>query len=795
MQKKLLVIALSISAATWSVCARAATDVTDLRVLPVNDRTININAPDGQVLIYQTGGALINADNSTAVTMIVHDTSAATEVFNGVGQAIVVTGGFNSPEIVTVSAGASVMSAAHNAIEMDTSGVTGPTSVLVTNAGSITTQGFNRHALVLSGTATGAGGVTVNNVSTGSITAGTGGYAIDAAGLTDAAVALTITTSGVVTGNIRSNNSAATSLLRINGGTITGNITPGGAGAINLTVGQSSPVTFSTGGTISLNAGTLTVGQNGTLFTAQHNITTSGAASFGANTTTHFLENSFLSGPKTITGSVRIVAGKSTGASAGGITFGATGIYRPVVQGANNTVGVANGTMPGGALSLPLGSQIIPELSGNGYFANGQAYVVIPGTSIVGTESSTLVQPGSATVSFLKSVVNNSVQLQVVRTPYNANALSPNVDAIGRILEGFGVNVTPSLGQVVGAMDTLGTQQDLNEALLRLAPDHSGASLSASYFLQKHSSGTIFDRLADLRNLPALQPQYAAGEFDLGRGAWVQVFGSRSGQKTMQDIVGYSARFYGIGVGTDVRIDNLVVGLSGSMGSAHTLSRHPNSNQININSHQAAIYASYGAFYGFDLDGMFAYTHNRYDSKRKIIAGPVQKTAVGLYGGGQYTARVLAGYPFEWRGNSVIPQAGFQYANLVIDRYLETGADSANLYVDGQHYTFFTPSIGAKLRRAFENSYGTIVPELRVMAYHSLSNEVPRTHATFTDNGSPMGPSFITQGLSGDKSLWDVGFSINLHREDTARLLLAYDLESKPSYASHLFSVTFRYEW
>ncbi len=786
-RKGLLRSAVLASGLFASVAAHAAVTVTAPTtgpVVSVGDNTITVSGPNGSVT--SSGASIgINANLVFPAIITINDTSAAAEVSTtGTGAAISMVTGASNGGTLTVASGAVVQSSNQSSVVFINAANTSATTIA--NAGTISSLGSTttQYALDISGNA--AFGVTIAN--SGTIRA-TGGTAINSA-LSDNAgtVTFTNTSTGTVTGHIVASGAAST--FDIQGGTIAGNISSIGA-AINTTVSGS----FTTGGTMALGTGTLAINTVGNTFNVGHSISNSGATTFSLGTTTNVNASTALIGAKTVNGTVRVLAGTATAAATtGAITANNGGRYVPQIRGGNAALGISQGELWGAAVTLNTGFAIAPELTGNGYLANGSTFDVIKGSSIA-LDNSTLVQPSSAVVSFAKSTVGNNIRLTTVRNAYNVVASNTNAKNVGAVLESLGITMNSDLGLAAGYLDRESNAALIDSSLMRLTPDVNGSVMNVAMSMENQALGTVANRLDNLR-AGVETPNYAAGEYGGDRGAWVQLFGNTATQQMRSGITGYKSDSLGAGLGMDwMAMKDLRVGLGLSIANNHASSKHVAKNHLEVDTYQGSLYGSYDVDSSMYIDGMLSYARSNYDSKRRVLIGSVDRVARADYHGSLTSGKIGTGYRACSGLWETIPSMGYQYTHVRVHGYNENGADSFNLAVNASSISANVLSAGVKFRYTHEFRDNKFVPEMRFGVFHDMSGETHTTVAQFANAGALFGNTFVSKGANVPKTSFNVGAGLGMYSSDEMKVVLAYDYEGKQDYHAHSGSLNFRYEW
>jgi outer membrane autotransporter protein len=155
-------------------------------------------------------------------------------------------------------------------------------------------------------------------------------------------------------------------------------------------------------------------------------------------------------------------------------------------------------------------------------------------------------------------------------------------------------------------------------------------------------------------------------------GIWLNGFGDFVSVDSDFNARGYRFSTGGLDLGVDYRIfDNFVLGVMGDYAHSWTDLRP---GTIAVNSGRGGLYATYfrsnagsGTFY---LNGGVYGGYNTYDSNRRVLGD----TATGSTSGEEWSAFVSGGYDFHFGRLIAGPVASFQYTDVYVSGFSETGS-------------------------------------------------------------------------------------------------------------------------
>ncbi len=205
-------------------------------------------------------------------------------------------------------------------------------------------------------------------------------------------------------------------------------------------------------------------------------------------------------------------------------------------------------------------------------------------------------------------------------------------------------------------------------------------------------------------------------------------------------------------VGVDYRFtDNFIAGLSGSyIGSDSQLNN--NAGSIDSEGYSFAIYSSFYMNDKFYIDGTFAYSGQNHESSRNVFYTGSNQVARGDVDSDTYSAGLVAGYNFSYKGLTITPTMRWMYRDIQIDGYTESLSDPTGpgsglaLAIGEQEYESLTGNFGAQISYAWSQPWGILVPTISGEFIHEFSNSPEQFNVRFVN--APTGTGAFTLSTS-----------------------------------------------
>ncbi len=303
-----------------------------------------------------------------------------------------------------------------------------------------------------------------------------------------------------------------------------------------------------------------------------------------------------------------------------------------------------------------------------------------------------------------------------------------NVDAPTRAAAAFGNNVW-----IMGAQGHTGTgvaAENVRERLEEVRQGSEGGGSAADWMIGK------------------------LGIFISGDGTFIE-------RDSTELESGYDAAAGGVTAGADYRFsDAFVAGVAVNYSSTDT-AFWSSAGGLDTDVLTGTLYASFAPDEHFFFDAYAGYAGLDYDGRRVISF-----TASGVsFGAGAFTdtdgrqwiAGAAAGYDLFFGPLTVGPHAQFNYSDIDIDGYTETGGGGFTIAFGDQSITSAESVLGAHASYAVSMSWGVLVPQGRLDWVHQFEDDARAIPASFvTSPGAPF--TFVTDDP--DRNFGRVGVSL-----------------------------------
>jgi outer membrane autotransporter protein len=443
-----------------------------------------------------------------------------------------------------------------------------------------------------------------------------------------------------------------------------------------------------------------------------------------------------------------------------------------------NTNGVTPGFVPAGTRN------IITDTAG----AN---LSVIPVANIIETDSSAMLGFSTQLANTLGNA-GDTLQLVISRAGLDNPTFAPGPqgEGVASSLETAGANgqLTTGLTGLMVDLQNLDTNAEVTLALQTLAPNASGAVIEGTTVGADARMDSVNKRMEIARNgVGSYNTGMSAGDSANGMGLWAQFLVSDFKQKMRGGVPGYKGDNIGMMFGADNQVtDTWLVGAAVGYGTTD-IDFDLAGSTVNIDSWQAAVYASWDFNSPWFADGMIGFAHHTYDQKRNIILPPLLRTAIADYNAWEWMAEARVGYEHQEGDWYITPGVSLEYSNLSIDDYNETNAGAANLSVKSKDADSFIAGLGVKA----EYRGGMFAPEAHAGVYYDFNASRQETNNVFL--GSTVG--FDTKGVKPAHESYEVGVGLNVYAMSELTLTLNYDYSFKSDFHSNTGYLKLRYEW
>jgi uncharacterized protein with beta-barrel porin domain len=404
-----------------------------------------------------------------------------------------------------------------------------------------------------------------------------------------------------------------------------------------------------------------------------------------------------------------------------------------------------------------------------GIYEAAQSYTII--TAEGGTTG--IFSKVESSVLSLLEVSYDPTAITVEVLPINALKLSGNASAAASCYLGEGFATGSDVETISSALLTL-SRDEINDSFNQMQP---------SQF-----SGLAWTQIENALLIRSSYSQHLE-EVNLtsppcnGLHAWGEMIGAWQKQNSDGQQFGYTDWSGGITVGVDAVCQSDVrFGIAGS----YTYSRlnwSKSAGHANVNSYYGGFYMNWLNKRGYiNATLLGAYTH--YQTHRHLHFASINRHAQSSHHGWEGLAGVEGGLNFTCsKHTEIVPFVRADYVYLSTQGFVENGANSLNLHVDGNQNQIIQSEIGVNWigRYAYKNSStsGTFVPRIKLSYINDAPLNSRHLHASFVDSDC----HFTVQGLSFRQNLGAVSLGLtHLNSNNTVGTTLRYDGQFGSSY-------------
>jgi autotransporter-associated beta strand protein len=477
------------------------------------------------------------------------------------------------------------------------------------------------------------------------------------------------------------------------------------------------------------------------------------------------------------------------------------------------TTGTAN--ISGGMLTLlqqngfvlKAGNQIV-LLSAAGGVAGGTATgVAVPASQVTGLSA-------FSNTALLIPVVNlytTSVILEALQGSFAGLSgflgMTPNEIAVATALDSLVAKIGGKTG-VIKELDFLDGQSftQLLADLDKISPEELTSIFHLAKSLANVQTANIQRRLEELRSenpeafaaLGRLGGAGASGPVgkrskavapaeDERWGLWFAGSGEFTQVGNRTNAAGFSLDSSGVTAGVDYRFtDHFAAGIS--LGYMNTTASLSNGGKIDADGGRVGAYATYFDR-GFYIDAAVSGGANGYSTRRTT---PNNTVATASPQGTEVNLLLATGYDWKWKGLTIGPIASFQYTNVQLNGFTETGG-FAPLSVLTQNADSARTALG--FHATFDKKVGRAIirPEVRAAWQHEFGDTSYSLTSSFATLG---GSAFTVAGPETGRDSLLIGAGLSVLFNDRFSIYAYYDGELlRANYSSHNISAGFRYRF
>jgi len=243
-------------------------------------------------------------------------------------------------------------------------------------------------------------------------------------------------------------------------------------------------------------------------------------------------------------------------------------------------------------------------------------------------------------------------------------------------------------------------------------------------------------------------------------------------QRDTPDQMGYSFTSAGLTVGMDYRLTpNLAAGLL----FGYTGSRAEIDDNGSRTTMDGYTFGAYGTWYAgrFYVDGQASYGWADYRNTRRIVFPGLDRTASSSPKGSQFTLYGGTGYEIPAGRWTVVPNLSFQYIDLGIDSYTESGAGALDLNVDRQKTQSLQGNFGGRLYYTWETPRSVIMPGISLACGYEFMRGSRDITSRLAQGSSP----FSIETVSPDRNFLLAGAGVSMFTRGATSFHIGYDVQ------------------
>lgn len=430
-----------------------------------------------------------------------------------------------------------------------------------------------------------------------------------------------------------------------------------------------------------------------------------------------------------------------------------------------------------------------------GYLTSG-TYTLFTATLGIDTNPGTINAPSNT--QFLTfgtpEVGANNITMQVTRTPFSSFTDNTFTTNIGIMTEGLGTN-SPTDGtlKLLNGIEACGNRGCVENSLNQLAP-LSTAPVYA-YHVENVTIRQTEMRLAALRNNvysagdTSDYDQFILGELMRENYMWIRPYAAYANQDPADDLFGYYATTGGLAIGFDRALDvHYNLGVSLAYSTSNVKEKLMPLSTTQVKSYQGILYGTYKFTESRYMDWFASITANNYTGNRVIHINAFIAEAAHKSSSQHFTTKGIWGTNFAaFEFMQVNPEASLMYTFSKQYTYQETNAGAANLIVNRQDSNLLQMGFGTKLSTPISAIPSVIIPEVNAFYYYNLVEGKQKTVFNFVDGADQTIGRFTPS-----RSLLRYGAALTIGIFDRAQVKFAIDGEAGNHYSGYYLYLNFK---
>ena len=268
-------------------------------------------------------------------------------------------------------------------------------------------------------------------------------------------------------------------------------------------------------------------------------------------------------------------------------------------------------------------------------------------------------------------------------------------------------------------------------------------------------------------------------------GVFVQGKFNFGNQTNNPDSFGFDVDSRAVTVGSDYRFnDKFIAGAAIEYNDVHTRFRH-DGGSMQTNTITGALYSSYYLPKDFYVDGLATFGNNEYKMTRTFNYPGFNSSASSNPDAFQYAFALTAGKDIAWHEWLFNPYTRFEYIQLEIDGYKESGGGGGfAMNVGPQNINSAISALGTQISYNISQPWGILVPSIRFEWEHQYLNNNQQIPMTLASAAAGAG-NFVIQTGQPDRDYVNLGGSISATLPGGGTAFLRYDTRLGQSYISN----------
>jgi len=364
-----------------------------------------------------------------------------------------------------------------------------------------------------------------------------------------------------------------------------------------------------------------------------------------------------------------------------------------------------------------------------------------------------------------------------------ATGFTQGAGAAGALDNIAATNPTGDMGTVVTALNSLGSAQQVSDAVKQTLPILAGGVTEAASNVLSSINRVIQGRVESARGLSSGDPFIGDGR------AWIKPFASAANQRDRDGSSGFKASTGGLAVGVDGALNPQTrVGVAMVYAHSKVDGNDPlAAARVNVDVYSLVGYGNRALDARTDLFFQVDVGRNTNRGNRNISFGGLSRVASSDYA--STTAHAGLGLSRTFSINQradFTPSLRADYTAIRDNAYTESGAGALNLSVNGQTTQEFV--IGSYGTLSYALNPRNMLSATLGAGYDTLAK---RGMVTAAFAGSP-GASFSTQGMSAAPWIVRGGIGYSYKMSDTREISARYDVDAKDKFTNQTVSLKVR---